>query len=525
MQSREQPIYIQEVTYTAFPDFDPTYTRLQNPTGEYNRQHHYGPALPGAEKPPVYSAADTMNRLNAHIGQVMNTTADLHRKHHCVAGSNILHAKEENSLTRATTNEFFYYTQQPLSIQQFEQVMQNTMNRARQQPPNVHLALGTFAVETPDHRLMNVLPYIQCGQDPKLNLIVKNHPSVIDPVYVNTDPVTNIRKPVVNASVMQGRVDEYAINVDGKRHGFSYNSAIPCKTAGGQGFYSCYDICADHYAQTAQRSLIQRFDEARVINRDAMLPDRVTHSVVSNTAPIIPNHLLSTPTHVDPCIEASLARCDSPCLASVRPSKQQYPFGGQLCQRTFERYECARMPGQYAIMAQRPPPAYGNLANPMQAAAVENVSRTRPKLERTERMNFSASPMEPPPPSYQSVAITAPPNTFNVPYTAPVSAPPPSDQSPTSTASNSPPPSYQRVMGVSKNPASATSTSQMASVMNPANPASIVQKSAPAVAEPSTQAAVQQNQPAQVPANNAPTQSVATPSPEISSPTTSPRRK
>jgi len=199
-------------------------------TGEFGHPENHGgkPADPN-EKPEA-----VIERLSNAIIDLANDAAAQHRASFCQNGTNTLRDDAKNRMTRMTTNEFFFYTQKPLTIEQFQALMKDVGEMAASQPENLHLVLGSFAVRTPDNKVMNVVPHIECGPTPKINLIVKNHPSVIDPKY---------QEPYIS------KVDNISglkIQINGNDVPFSFNNVLECKTAGGTPFYSCVDICADH---------------------------------------------------------------------------------------------------------------------------------------------------------------------------------------------------------------------------------------------------------------------------------------
>ncbi len=372
--AQDKPIQIQEIVFTAIPMFNAERHVLLNPTGEFD----------ASQLGRYHASGDALRRITIHISSVMDTASEQHQRENYIKGTAIAHAGTENNITRAITNEFLYFTKEPLTLRQFESLMQTTLDKAKSMPDNIYIALGTFAVETPDHKVMNVLPHITCGHDPHLHLIVKNHPSVLDPQYSRKDPRTQAVTPLPYTSAKGGdRVHELSITVNSQKHAFSYNSAIRCQTTGGQWFYACYDICADHYQRVAVTSLHERvvteLKEQRVEGKTSDLVTRCIHTIVSNHVASLTENLLTVPTHVDPFLPPEHIMQHAASYQLSNPVYQTFPFGRHLNQTVFSSIPCPAIPASLlnsAVNIATPPPTYE------EAVAMKDL---------------------PPPPSYESV--------------------------------------------------------------------------------------------------------------------------
>lgn len=256
-------------------------------------------------------------RLFAHIKNLsertLNVTADDSKKN-------------PNLLVRLITNEFFFFTKKPLTLAEFQKVMQSVADMAKAFPHSLHLILGSFAVLREDNVVMNVTPHIQCGKDPKINLIVKNYPSVMDPIYSKEqDQLPNATKDIPEKEVLSTQVDvsDSAIKIDDKVHHFSFNNIILCEPKESNPFFSCIEVCKDHGLKVAKTNLFNYYstlfdkDNDAKNNKVQELDSQVkqtfliNHVVISNSISIIPENCLSDKvTHADPrfleCPQASL---------------------------------------------------------------------------------------------------------------------------------------------------------------------------------------------------------------------------
>lgn len=206
--------------------------------------------------------------------------------------------KDDNHVIRLMTNEFFFYTKKPLEMKEFETLMQKISDLAKSKrlPENFHLLLGSFAVLTHDRKVINVVPHIQCGTEPKINLVVKNNPSIIDPVYSDEDGL------IPNVDIRHGDdLKEYGITINGKPHQFTFNTAVECITKGNKSFYCCIDICADHFYEVARESLIAQVEsDAANTERKSSLPTVCSQVIISNTVKPVPYYCFANVTHCDP---------------------------------------------------------------------------------------------------------------------------------------------------------------------------------------------------------------------------------
>jgi len=252
------------------------------------------PLLPTGEFNLVTDKTTQIERMMTGIEALVTHAANVHKADNCIPGSNELKPDNKNNITRLITNEFAFYTQKPLSMQEFEG-LQNLMTiLAKQQPENLHLVLGSFAVRTADNRIMNVAAHIECGKEPKVNLIVKNYWSQLDPVFVDED-ANGVKGMLLNMDVRQ--------NVPPPPP-FTFNNVIECKTAGNARFLTCIDICLDHMAGVAKKNVTDILDSAvkgsEAGTNDKVIPKSCSHVVTSCSTQRVPANELTPIAHCDP---------------------------------------------------------------------------------------------------------------------------------------------------------------------------------------------------------------------------------
>ncbi len=262
--------------------------------------------------------SNRVDRLLSYISDLTNLAARTHLDQNCDANNN-LKPECKNNIVRLVTNEFMFYTKTPLSLKEFSSLQQQIANMAASQPENLHLVLASFAVRTsdkPNSPVMNVVAHVECGQEPKLNFIVKNYPSESDPVYTEEakDGRIYTHKNVENSASPEQIGTKEAkekeklnerVEINGKKCPFSFNNVLVSKTAGNESFFSCVDICYDHKQAVAKQRLTQQLttavEKAQAGKATEALPTLCSHVVVSNCITIMPSKKLSEiVTHADP---------------------------------------------------------------------------------------------------------------------------------------------------------------------------------------------------------------------------------
>lgn len=286
----EPPIEIQDIVVVALDAF--------------NADHIYNSRTLTGEFGNI--KADETNqeaRLFASIKSLMDRAAYTHKLSHCDFG-NHLKKTSEHKITRLVTNEFLFYTKTPLTLEKFGKLQELILQHAKAQANNLHFVLSTFAVKTPDGKLMNVAAYVVCGENAKVDFIVKNNPSAIDPVY--TEIIEEGEKiPIFNVDLNKGdRPDLCKVDILGEPHYFTFNNLVRCPTAGGQSFFTGVELCLDHSYGVMKNNfnnIVLQHVESLVEGVESdPLPTRFSHVISSNSCQVIEEHTIGLPTHADP---------------------------------------------------------------------------------------------------------------------------------------------------------------------------------------------------------------------------------
>lgn len=263
--------------------------------GEFEDPHKFGGNKLDSKEDPK----KLIKRLYNYISILINYTAKHHQSLNCKPGSIELKDEKKNRITRLLTNEFFFYTKYPLTLKDFEILQNKIFELAATLPENLHIVLATFAVKSPDNKILNVAVQIECGKIPKINFTIKNNPSKADPVYFEG---VHYRFPLLNTDI-DDHDPIYHINIKGKKFDLAFNNTFLCKTAGNLYFYSCIEICLDHYYRVA-RTNYDKALKAEILSSKKITYDQLTtlcvQSTVSNTIDskegcIIGNHVVVDP--------------------------------------------------------------------------------------------------------------------------------------------------------------------------------------------------------------------------------------
>lgn len=291
-QAQTPIVKIQDIVVVA------TRHKKRNPVGEFCDPTIFG----GKKLKDTESADEVIDRLYNHIEELASYAAEKHRAMNCIANSNELKAYNRYNITRLVTNEFYFYTMKPLTLEQFASLQNKLFNLAKNFPDNLRLVLASFAVKTTDNKVMNVVAQIGCGKNPAFNFIVKNHSAKIDPIYVETQGNTKV--PLLNIKSKNDNISLYQLNINDKPHFFSFINIFECQTAGGLRFIECVDICLDHFNGVVKKNidtlLLKVYPIAKQYNNFDLIPILYSHVVVSNISQLRPYNCLGVTTQADP---------------------------------------------------------------------------------------------------------------------------------------------------------------------------------------------------------------------------------
>lgn len=282
--STDQRIHLQDYFVISPPKRNDN-KKIQLPTGEFG-----SPELFNGFQPPADETTDhVIERILAQIKLIASEAVN----HHCNTHLNedgSIKTGHENNVTRILTNEYFFYTKKPFTITEFEQLQNALFAYAKSLPNNLHLVIGSFAVRTPNNKVMNVVAHLECGAEPILNLAVKNARSQIDPVY----------SPLPNVSNKFDDISHLGIWIDKTFIPFSYHSIYTCKTAGGQLFYSCVEICVDHAEGIAKTNYRQQLiRDLFSVSKSVVIPIHVSHLLQANSKIAQVENIIVPLKHVD----------------------------------------------------------------------------------------------------------------------------------------------------------------------------------------------------------------------------------
>ena len=223
---------------------------------------------------------------------------------------------------------------------------------AEKNPENLHLILSSFAVITPDKKVMDVVAHVQCGKNPKLSFIVKNNTADSAPKYsdysVSTDAKITRKKLFSNVDIndKETKPDLYEM-INGVKHHFSYNNIIECMTAGSVPFFTAIDICLDHEFEMAKNNankLIDNIHESYLRGAPSrFISLLVSYVVTSNYIDVKNKRGLGVITQADPI--QSLKECKEQTEKS--PPKEIKPsFGQPLISIETSPLQCGEWPQQ-----------------------------------------------------------------------------------------------------------------------------------------------------------------------------------
>ena len=219
------PITIQDILVTH-----PPMSRLEH-SGEVSFQ---------AEEKGV-----CLTRMLLQIELLANFAKEQHKKNCNVDGS--LKEESQNCITRLITDEFSFYPFEPLTTDNYVNLIKEIREIARKLPLNIHLILSTFPVLNDHHYLHNITLHITSGEEPLIHHHSKAIPSRIDPDYGY--PLAQNYLPWLNPKMP-------LIDHDQPLY-FDFGSIVYSETAGGARMITNVTICRDHEYKTGLHCLHQ----------------------------------------------------------------------------------------------------------------------------------------------------------------------------------------------------------------------------------------------------------------------------
>ena len=265
--------------------------------------------------------AAMIDRLQGSVFQLMDKALGIHDENSYILGSS---TRDPLYITRISTNEFFYYTQEPLALEEFERLHNKIADKAKTLPSGIQLILGSFAVKTADNSVMNVTPHITCGATPDIHFIMKNHTSTIDVRYKVPSSSGEFRETlgVLDVTTHDASAPMPRITINGKTKEFTFNNIVPCKTPDGTPFITGVDVCCD------QLYGIARFNYEKLKkSHPAIVEQPVSYVVISNFVYLDKVASLSSEVmHVDPISSPRACKSD---VAQISDNSLEGTFGRQ----------------------------------------------------------------------------------------------------------------------------------------------------------------------------------------------------
>lgn len=367
-KTNKKPIEIRElVAYQVHPHM---FINNRPPLGEFDASR-VATSIPfNGFRAAKESEKQVIRRMSAHIYELISKAAHIHLKDNFTQEkylfslgelyqsavdkaqskkrSRIIHAMNDilaeytspaidpdksNRITRLTMNEFSLYPHKdrgPLSLNGFQQLVEEIDIAARYAPENLHLILGTVPVQTRDGHIQNIAIFVQCGKWPMLHTFAKAVPSHIDPVYpkqknLNFRDLTN--EIIILSSVQ--RIPSGAISQNGRT--IHYGGNIICKTAGGATFRTVIDICLDHHFAVGKNLMLQETERS---HHSVPLPLQASYVLSSNVILLEPSNVVTEwSIQADPIFSSQMKslrkRLDIYIKPDLRETIENPKFGSQ----------------------------------------------------------------------------------------------------------------------------------------------------------------------------------------------------
>lgn len=280
-----QDIYVRDI-YVLHPN------RI-NSIGERNK-----------EKYPNISTV--FDRLLIYIQSLFDIGDIYHKAYHAERIAEEIyntHNCSMNHITRILLPEYSLYTQLPMSLENYELLIDKILKIAKTKSENLHILLSSIAILLSDGTLLNTCLYIQCGKEPKIHVICKARESWPSLGYINT-------KPFYQQTDFDGSMDFIPDNIspfiaNNEKLIISNNSVFIVETAGEAQYLQAIDICYDNCKRHSE-NLLKKFTDFNPNNDFTIMPHQVDHIVTSNYLDVTSNYFNSSRkitsnllTHVD----------------------------------------------------------------------------------------------------------------------------------------------------------------------------------------------------------------------------------
>lgn len=262
----------------------------------------------------------------------------------------VIKKNKRNTITRVITSEFAFYTKTPLTMNEFLVLQAQIIKIMKNLGENLQLILSSFAVQT-ELGVMNVVVQVDSGLEPNIHFIVKSYTSDVDAEYKDSR-----HKKLANLDV-DSRIDiadKFPFTLDGKEYHFNFDTVSIRKTAGGLAYFSCVEICLDHYYGVAKDDLQKKISEL-IDKKHTSIPQYCTQVLTSNTISPRSNNMVADLTQADPKLSRWGGRTwlGSTKESSVKPLaikkafkalKDKVVFGAQLLRQCLVPLKASLLP-------------------------------------------------------------------------------------------------------------------------------------------------------------------------------------
>lgn len=174
------------------------------------------------------------------------------------------------NVSRLLTHEFSFYTQQPLSAENFVTLLTDIETYARLLPENVHCLLSSFAVNF-NERLHNVSIYVVCGRDVTCHVFHKASEAKEDFHYASLPNTFH----QITDEVFTNQAAAFVAT--GSNEITSSQSVFPI-TVYDITYLQCIDVCLDYHEKHSYRLI----NTATTHPQSLPVPAYVSHIVSSN---------------------------------------------------------------------------------------------------------------------------------------------------------------------------------------------------------------------------------------------------
>lgn len=273
------PLKIKDIAVVALPKDG------RNPIGEAPSRGQMYPRMTSRDHELM------VDRLFYEIKELMQKAKASHLVNYKRPHTNEI---DPNYITRLSTNEFFFYTQEPLTLQDFEALQNKIADETNTLPAGIQFVFGSFAVKTFDNRVMNVTPHITYNGTVSFNFIVKNYTTSIDVRYKEKDTYdTSQTLGLFDMGTKPSHLPQ--INIKGVTQPVTFNNIIFSKTPGGESLLTVLDICSDHLRG------VGKFNIERLIEKDPAVTNLpISHMVLSNHVKLSSKYCFGSVVHIDP---------------------------------------------------------------------------------------------------------------------------------------------------------------------------------------------------------------------------------